>query len=100
MIYATLPVGKIVGWFEVETIEENSPARLWSRFRGCGGVTKSQFLAYYEGSDTGYAIRVRHAHRLSRARQLKTASGLDRAPQSFAYLAPSHARRIIEHRKS
>ncbi|MBI1313584.1 ASCH domain-containing protein [bacterium] len=95
VIYATQPVGKVVGWFEVETIKADSPARLWSEFCDCGGISKSQFLAYYDGSDTGYAIRVRHAHRLPRARQLKSAAGLDRAPQSFAYLEASKAMELI-----
>lgn len=95
VIYATQPVGKIVGWFEVEAIETGSPDRLWSEFRGCGGITRSQFSAYYDGAKTGYAIRVRRAHRLPQARPLKAAAGLDRAPQSFAYLAASKAQRLI-----
>jgi len=95
VIYATQPVGKVVGWFEVEAIETGSPARLWSEFRNCGGITRSQFLAYYDGSETGYAIRVRQAHRLPQARPLKAAAGLDRALQSFAYLEASKAGKLI-----
>lgn len=97
VIYATQPVGKVVGWFEVEGIESSTPGDLWARFQDCGGISKTQFLDYYTGTETGYAIRVRSAQRLTRAKQLKSASGLDRPPQSFAYLAARKARRLIEH---
>ena len=95
VIYATQPVGKVVGWFEVDGIETSTLGDLWARFQDCGGISKAQFQDYYNGTDTGYAIRVRCAQRLPKARQLKSASGLDKAPQSFAYLAAPKARRLI-----
>lgn len=96
VIYATKPVGKVVGWFEVDGIEENSPDELWSKFSDCGGISKESFHDYYSGAETGYAIRVKQAKRFARAKQLKAVSGLEQAPQSFAYLAAKQARSAIK----
>ena len=97
VIYATQPVGKVVGWFEVDGIEASTPKDLWIRFQDCGGISEAQFQDYYTGTETGYAIRVRCAQRLPKAKQLKSVSGLEKAPQSFAYLAAPKAKRIIGH---
>jgi predicted transcriptional regulator len=96
VIYATQPVGKVVGWFEVGGIEESSPAELWTRFSACGGISEQKFHDYYSGAETGFAIRVKQAKRFPRARQLKAVSGLEHAPQSFAYLAAKKARSALK----
>lgn len=95
VIYATKPVGKVVGWFEVAGIESRHPDELWGKFQHCGGIAEPDFRAYYSGRSTGHAIRVRKTCRLPKAAPLKAVCRDLRPPQSFAYLRPGSARRLL-----
>lgn len=95
VIYATMPVGKIVGWFEVAGIDALHPDDLWGKFQHCGGIDETGFRAYYHGRKTGYAIRVRASRRLKRAKPLTSVCGEIRPPQSFTYLKKAAVRRLL-----
>lgn len=56
VIYATQPVGKIVGEFQVDGIMENRPQQLWEKTAGFSGISKEKFKSYFAGRDHGYAI--------------------------------------------
>jgi len=86
IVYATQPVGAVVGYFEVGLIEENTPDRLWDSFGTVGCIDKDKFDQYFDGTSIGYAIGVKNPVRLSENASLNRYSGLSRPPQSFAYL--------------
>lgn len=96
VIYATQPIGKVVGWFEVSEIEAHHPDKLWIKFRDCGGIDEDDFRAYYLGRKTGYAIRVRQSRRLKNAKPLTAVCGDTRPPQSFTYLDRQSARKVLQ----
>lgn len=89
VVYATLPVGMIMGEFEVEEVICGTPRNLWDNTRDFAGVSRSFFFQYFSGRATGYAIRVGAIR--------KFAHGLDpyslwcdfSAPQSFRYIEDS-----------
>ena len=58
VVYATRPVGKIVGEFDVETILADSPPELWDKTAEYSGITRAFFDAYYEGRDVAYALKI------------------------------------------
>lgn len=95
VIYATQPIGKVVGWFEVSAIEAHHPDKLWVKFRDCGGIDEHDFRAYYLGRKTGYAIRVRQSRRLKTAKPLTAVCGDTRPPQCFTYLDRASARKLL-----
>ena len=64
VIYATAPIGRIVGWFKVGKTEEKSPAGLWRSFSKVGGITEKDFNAYYKNTALGVAIGVSNPRRL------------------------------------
>lgn len=97
IIYATKPVGKVVGVFEVEGFDEGSPSELWQRFGQVGGISRPRFDRYFRGRRGGVAIRVGHKVKFASGLDLKDAVGLDRAPQSFAYVSPDALTRLVEH---
>ena len=94
-IYATQPIGKIVGWFEVAGIESHHPDDLWGKFQHCGGIDEDDFRVYYLGRETGYAIRVRQSRRLKQAKPLTAVCGDTRPPQSFTYLNKAAVRKLF-----
>lgn len=90
-IYATMPVGRIVGVFSVREQVTDSPPALWKRFRRVAGISQDRFLAYYDGYQHGVGIRVRDMMALDEFLTLEDAFGISRPPQSVQYFEPAMA---------
>jgi predicted transcriptional regulator len=93
-IYASSPVQRIVGEFEIEEILELSKRRLWKRTSRHSGINKAYFDKYFAGSGKAFAIKVCRPLRYSTPIPLRHICDTDRPPQSFMYLelkAPSAA---------
>ncbi|MFC1994303.1 ASCH domain-containing protein [Chloroflexota bacterium] len=58
-LYATMPVGKVVGSFKVGEIIRREPKLLWKELGRLSGISKSEFFKYFEDSDIGFAIEIR-----------------------------------------
>lgn len=86
LVYATKPVGEIVGFFEVEAVVEDAPHLLWRRFRECAGIDASAYKAYFSNAKKGFGISIRQAVRLDRPKSLRSIDENLVAPQSFRYL--------------
>lgn len=63
LIYATMPVGSLLGWFTVRGQTTMSAKGLWSTFRAVGGISKSRFFEYYDQRERGTGILVETAGR-------------------------------------
>ncbi|MCM5661952.1 hypothetical protein [Galbibacter mesophilus] len=85
-VYSSSPEKKIIGFFTIKEIIENSPEKLWSEFNTVGGIEKEDFFNYYRGSETGFSIKVSKVEKFE--------DGIDPAdffenfyaPQSYIYL--------------
>lgn len=86
VIYATMPVGKVVGEFEIDAIIKECPSKLWQITSEFSGITKTFFESYFCGRDAGYAIRVKKAVRYEEPVDLKAILPTGVPPQSFCYL--------------
>ena len=49
VIYATMPLGKVVGQFQIETILSGEPESLWKETKKYAGISKQFFDSYYSG---------------------------------------------------
>jgi len=49
VIYATMPVGKVVGEFEVAGVLRESPDALWKQTKTASGITRKFFDEYFSG---------------------------------------------------
>lgn len=90
VIYATSPIQKIIGIVNVATIREDSPRKLWSRYKHVGGIDKIDYESYFEGKEFGCAIEISSVRPLKNPLSLCDVSPKLSAPQSFRYLSPSH----------
>lgn len=88
-IYSTSPDQQIIGWFDVERVIEDSPEALWERCGHAGGIEHEEFMAYYEGRDTGFAIEIAGTTTLDTPLRLDELPERVVAPQSFLHLAPA-----------
>ncbi len=86
LIYATAPVQALVGWFEVEGVDEDTKTGLWTAHAAVAGVTRSEFRSYFAGAARAFAIKVGRSRRLDPALSLDVVPGVRRPPQSFQYV--------------
>ena len=85
IIYASSPVSKIIGEFEIDDILSFDIKKLWSHTMDHAGIDKEYYDTYFSGKDIGHAIKVKNAKRYSKHKELKEFN-VKRAPQSFAYI--------------
>lgn len=88
VIYATMPVGLVIGEFDFDEVLSDKPHKIWEKTRNFSGISKNFFNEYFSGRDTAYAIKVSHARRYKLPRLLSDLIPSGQAPQSFCYLNP------------
>jgi len=95
MIYATVPVQRIVAIAEISKVYEGSPTHLWRLAQKYGGgISRNELYTYFKGKKTGYALKLGNI--------LSCDPPIDpthifvgfRAPQSYYYLERKIVRRI------
>jgi predicted transcriptional regulator len=86
LIYATMPVGKVVGVFEVADQHVASPTSLWNTHKAHAGIARAAYREYYRGRRSAVGIVVGEARRLVSPVTLTELDPRLVAPQSFVYL--------------
>ena len=84
-MYATTPIGKVVGEFEVKAVLSLDLEELWSVTGKDGGVDEDLFREYFHGKEIGFAIEVGEYKKYRRPYNIQAKHGV-RPPQSFLYL--------------
>lgn len=85
VVYATFPVGKIVGEFEIDHILTNHPDEIWDVTKEHSGVHASFYDAYFEGRNKAFAIKIASTKKYKNAICPYTQLENFTAPQSFLY---------------
>lgn len=85
VIYASSPVKKVIGEFDIECVISLELEDLWKKTSKYSGINKDFYDQYFDGKVFGYAIKVK------KARRYKNQLNLDKykikyPPQSFIYL--------------
>ena len=86
VVYASHPVQRVVGEFEVGGILALSRNQLWRQTKQFSGIAKTYFDDYFGDNETAYAIKIKSAKRYSRPMTLEHLYPSARPPQSFMYL--------------
>ena len=86
VVYASSPVCRVIGEFDVEEILSMPMNTLWQKTRNESGISWGFFSSYFAGKVKCHAIKVANPIRYKDPIHLKTAVGLERPPQSFAYV--------------
>lgn len=84
-IYATEPVGKILGYFEEGTVWTASPKDIWAMFEDQCGVSYAEYSKYFEGSKQAVAIEILNPMRI-RPPPLWSLKSKVPIPQSWRYI--------------
>lgn len=86
LIYATKPVGKLVGEFEVTNIHEGPPELIWKLTKQFAGIDKKYFDSYYEGRNKAVAIAIGKVNVFKTPMDLNSLGERVTPPQSFCYI--------------
>jgi len=62
-IYATRPVGAVIGVATVERIVRDDPAQIWLEFGDQSGIDRADFDAYFDGSKVAVGLLLVDAQR-------------------------------------
>ena len=86
LIYATMPIGKVIGEFDIEHIISNSPQEIWNETCEFSGISKSFFDDYFENRKMAHAIKVKHVREYLNPQTLEDIKVGLKAPQSYVYI--------------
>jgi len=85
VVYASVPIKKVIGEFEIAEILHDEPKLLWATTGEQSGITKKRFLQYFANILMGYAIKIKQARKYEIPVPINQFT-LSRPPQSFMYL--------------
>jgi predicted transcriptional regulator len=84
-VYASSPVCRIVGEFELGNVLEGAPEQIWALTSKRAGVTKSFYDKYFMRHEVGYALEIKSFKRYDAPIDPYTSIKGFHAPQSFCY---------------
>lgn len=84
-IYATKPIGMVIGEVSIETVISEEPEELWKLTHNDAGISKSEFDQYFREREKAYAYKLRNPIAYSEGILLEDL-GIKRAPQSYCYI--------------
>jgi len=85
-VYASHPIGLIIGEFEIDTIISMDPESLWKATQEAAGISKQYFDEYFEGKEYAHALKVRSVRPYKKPKSLMDMFNIERPPQSFMYV--------------
>jgi len=86
IVYATMPVGKIIGEFKIKKIHKDKPEKIWELTKENSGIDKNYFEKYYDGKKYAIAIEVESAKLYDTPIDPKEKFKKFTPPQSFTYI--------------
>lgn len=87
IVYSTMPVGMIVGEFDIDSVLFDCPTELWNKTKNSSGVEETFFQEYFQGKEKGYAIKIGNKKKYDEPINPRDLFDSFIAPQSFVYLS-------------
>lgn len=91
VVYASSPVQKIIGEFEIENIIKEELNRLWNLTKDFSGISEEYFFEYFANKEDGFAIKIKRTKKYKRPLSIKEDFNAT-PPQSFMYLTNKPSR--------
>lgn len=85
VVYASSPVQRVIGEFDIETILSDAPKSLWEETHEFSGISEDFFFEYFSKKAMGYAIKVKEVRRYKKSQCLRSKYKVA-PPQSFCYV--------------
>jgi predicted transcriptional regulator len=91
-VYASKPIGLVIGEFEIEKVIAEEPNSLWNITKSASGISRKYFDEYFEGRQIAYAIKVSETQEYANPVTLMELFNINRPPQSFMYVGAESAK--------
>jgi predicted transcriptional regulator len=85
-LYATMPLGKVIGEFTCEGVISDTPEQLWEKTKTHSGITEYFFYDYFKGRKVAHAIKANAVKRYDAPLTIQAIAPIDSPPQSFCYV--------------
>ncbi|MDD5673925.1 MAG: hypothetical protein PHC61_07175 [Chitinivibrionales bacterium] len=85
VVYASSPVCKVIGEFEIGAVLTDEVSSLWKKTRQFAGITEDFFYSYFATKSIGHAIKVKKTIMYNAPIAIEQGYGI-KPPQSFAYI--------------
>lgn len=98
LLYASSPTMALAGTCWVDDVVALAPWTMWRTYGPTTGVTRREFLSYFEGCTTVYGLLLSQPERLAppvRLEQMREALGSFQPPQSFWYTPKDFLDRFV-----
>lgn len=89
VVYASSPVQRVIGEFEIEDILSSDPAELWKMTEEHSGISKDYFFEYFGSRKVAHAIKIKKTTKYQQPLCIKKDFNAI-PPQSFMYLTIKH----------
>lgn len=86
VIYATMPVGMVVGEFDIADVIEDKPSIVWNKTKKYAGISKDFFDIYFSSREKAFAIKIGDVRKYETPIMLSALGKNITAPQSYRYL--------------
>ncbi|HEI6963561.1 TPA: ASCH domain-containing protein [Yersinia enterocolitica] len=86
VIYATMPIGMIVGEFDIADVIEDTPSIVWKKTQKYAGISKNFFDSYFDSRERAVAIQISNVRKYDTPMLLSSLGDNISAPQSYRYL--------------
>jgi len=96
LIYSSSPVSKIIGFAEVKDVHKNSLAATWKYVSKNAGISKKDYLEYFNGCKDAYAIELGIVKKFIRPFDITELNPNCVPPQSFSYVDHKEFKRLIK----
>ncbi len=84
IIYASAPISKVVGEFEIDEILKDDINSLWELTKDFSGIKKDFYYQYFMKKDEGFAIKIKSFKKYENPFMIGEIG--KKPPQSFLYL--------------
>ena len=85
IVYASFPVQKVIGEFEIAEIYNDDLDSLWRLTKDYSGISEDYFYQYFSDKEKGFAIKIKNKRKYKTPKCLREDFKLN-PPQSFAYV--------------
>jgi predicted transcriptional regulator len=86
LVYASSPVQRVIGEFEIEEIFSLAPNRLWEETKEFSGISEKFFFEYFGDRKIGHAIKIKNTKKYRKSLSIQEDLNVSTPPQSYTYL--------------
>jgi predicted transcriptional regulator len=97
LVYESSPTMSLVGAFTIGSVIQKSRTALWKEIGSFSGVSRAEFMSYFEGCSVASAIEIAQYWSLDQRVSLKQLRSLSQIepPQSYRYLSQEKTGQLL-----